>query len=78
MRGEPAAAAVSRIARSTLKESLDRAVAAGPSREAAEAPSEEELDRRLFAAAEARDAERGACLARHRLPVARRTATALR
>ena len=39
-----------RIARSTVKEYLDRAAAAGLSWEAAEALSEEDLDRRLFAA----------------------------
>jgi transposase len=43
-----------RIARSTVKEYLDRATAAGLSWEAAAALNEEELDRRLFAAADTR------------------------
>jgi transposase len=43
-----------RIARSTVKEYLDRAAAAGLSWEAAAALNEEELDRRLFAAADTR------------------------
>ena len=43
-----------RIARSTVKDYLDRAAAAGLSWEAAAALNEEELDRRLFAAADTR------------------------
>ncbi len=47
-----------RIARSTVKEYLDRAAAAELSWEAAAGLSEEELDRRLFAASDTRDADR--------------------
>jgi hypothetical protein len=47
-----------RIARSTVKEYLDRAAAAGLSWGSAEGLSEEELDRRLFAASDTRDADR--------------------
>jgi transposase len=47
-----------RIARSTVKHYLDRAAQAGLSWETAEGLSEEEVERRLFAAAEARDADR--------------------
>ena len=43
-----------RIARSTVKEYLDRAAAAGVTRESAAELSEEALDRRLFAAADTR------------------------
>ena len=43
-----------RIARSTVKEYLDRAAAAGLSWEIASGLSEEELDRRLFAAPDTR------------------------
>jgi transposase len=47
-----------RIARSTVKEYLDRAAAAGLTWESAAELSEEELDRRLFAAADTRLPER--------------------
>jgi hypothetical protein len=47
-----------RIARSTVKEYLDRATAAGLSWEIAAELSEEELDRRLFAAADTRHPDR--------------------
>jgi transposase len=47
-----------RIARSTVKEYLDRAAAAGLNWESAAELSEEELDRRLFAAADPRRADR--------------------
>jgi transposase len=43
-----------RVARSTVREYLDRAAAAGLSWEIAAELSEEELDRRLFAAADTR------------------------
>jgi transposase len=47
-----------RIARSTVKEYLDRAATAGLSWEIAAELSEEEVERRLFAAAETRDPDR--------------------
>jgi hypothetical protein len=47
-----------KVARSTAKEYLDRAAAAGLSWAAAEELSEEELDRRLFVTADRRDPER--------------------
>jgi transposase len=47
-----------RIARSTVKDYLDRAARAGLSWEVAEELSEEEVERRLFAAAAARGADR--------------------
>ena len=47
-----------RIARSTVKEYLDRAAAAGLNWVSAAELSEEELDRRLFAAADTRLAAR--------------------
>jgi transposase len=47
-----------RIARSTVKEYLDRAAAAGLSWETAEGLSDEELDRRLFAVGDRRDVDR--------------------
>src|SRR3981189_64392 len=71
-----------RIARSTVKEYLDRAAAAGLNWETVAELSEEELDRRLFAAVDTRHWDRplpdweavekalrgrgGACLGRHR------------
>jgi len=55
---DAAVARGARIARSTVKEYLDRAAAAGLSWETAEGLSEEELDRRLFAAGDTRDADR--------------------
>jgi hypothetical protein len=47
-----------RVARSTVRAYLDRAAAAGLSWETAEGLSEEELDRRLFAAGDRRDVAR--------------------
>ena len=55
---DAAVARSARIARSTVKEYLDRATAAGLSRETAAGLSEEELDGRLFAAGDRRDVGR--------------------
>jgi len=55
---DAAVARGARVARSTVKQYLDRAAAAGLSWETAEGLSEEELDRRLFAIADRRDVER--------------------
>jgi transposase len=55
---DAAVARGARIARSTVKQYLDRAAAAGLSWETAEGLSEEELDRRLFAAGDRRDIDR--------------------
>jgi transposase len=55
---DAAVARSARIARSTAREYLDRAAAAGLSWETAAELSEEELDARLFAAGNRRDAER--------------------
>jgi transposase len=55
---DSAVARGARVARSTVKQYLDRAAAAGLSWEAAQGLSEEELDRRLFAGADRRHVDR--------------------
>ncbi len=55
---DTAVARGARVARSTVKQYLDRAAAAGLSWETAEGLSEEEFDRRLFAVADRRDVDR--------------------
>ena len=55
---DAAVARGARVARSTVKEYLDRAAAAGLSWSVAEALSAEDLDRRLFAAGDRRDVGR--------------------
>jgi transposase len=55
---DSAVARGARMARSTVKQYLDRAAVAGLSWETAERLSEEELDRRLFAVADRRDVDR--------------------
>jgi transposase len=55
---DAAVARGARIARSTVKQYLDRAAAAGLSWETAEGLSEEVLDRRLFAVGDRRDVDR--------------------
>ena len=55
---DAAVARGAKVARSTAKEYLDRAAAAGLSWEAAEELSEEELDRRLFVTGDHRDPDR--------------------
>src|SRR6185437_15077841 len=62
-----------RIARSTVKEYLDRAAAAGLNWETVAELSEEELDRRLFAAVDTRQCPLGGCaVTRRRFPVGAR------
>ena len=55
---DAAVARGARVARSTVKQYLDRAAAAGVSWETAEGLSDDELDRRLFAVADRRDVDR--------------------
>jgi transposase len=55
---DSAVARGARVARSTVKQYLDRAAAAGLSWEASQGLSEEELDRRLFAVGDRRDVDR--------------------
>ena len=55
---DAAVARGARVARSTVRQYLDRAAAAGVSWETAERLGEEELDRRLFAVADRRDVDR--------------------
>ena len=55
---DAAVARGARVARSTVRQYLDRAAAAGLSWETAERLGEEELDRRLFAVADRREVDR--------------------